>query len=91
VNDAGVAVTVPLPSAAAECRIAPRKRALVTAIIVRSIGVVLRLARDIFMETAEEDVEAITNIPPGENFGIRNSQITIYQKTIVPIPNGIFS
>jgi hypothetical protein len=43
------------------------------------------------METAEEDVEAITNIPRVENFGIRNSQITIYQKTIVPIPNGIFS
>jgi len=43
------------------------------------------------METAEEDSKAITNIPPGENFGIRNSQITIYQKTIVPIPNGIFS
>jgi hypothetical protein len=43
------------------------------------------------METAEEDVEAITNIPRVENFGIRNSQITIYQKTIVPIPNGIFA
>jgi hypothetical protein len=43
------------------------------------------------METAEEDSKAITNIPRPENFGIRNSQITIYQKTIVPIPNGIFS
>lgn len=56
VNVAGVGVTVPLPSsAAAERRIAPRNRALVSARIVRSIGVVWLVARDIFMATPEED------------------------------------
>jgi len=43
------------------------------------------------METEEEGSKAITNTPRRENFETRHSQDTIYQKTIVPIPNGIFS